>query len=194
MMNATLTTEQMEVVKNWKKDFQPQACDEGIKYVYAGIMSSQVYCGFMRLDYATVTRLGVVTYGVEYNCVEGNKYILRCETYINGGMNEYLSTEFEDTEDYLGFYQETVDSSNKGEGTDTLAEVFKKNAEDVKKYLEENYDEYSELEELFKAEVDEEEVAEDYIRDNPSHAFDTALEFMSDYDKKDAIKDAIDRL
>ena len=194
MMNAILTTEQKEVVKNWKKDFQSQACDEGIKYVYAGIMSSRVYCEFTRLDYATVARLGVVTYGVEYNCVEGNKYILRCETYLDGCKSEGLSTEFEDTEDYLGFYQETTDSSNKGEGTDTLAEFFKKNAEDVKKYLEENYEEYSELEELFKAEVDEEEVAEDYIRDNPSHAFDTALEFMSDYDKRDAIKDAIDRL
>lgn len=194
METRNILTTQKDVAKNWKDSFKPVPCDEGIKHVYMGGMTSQLYCEFMRLDYDTVARLGVVNYGIEYNCVEGNKYILRCETYIDGCVNERLSMELEDTEDYLGFYQETVGYSNEEEGTDTIAEFFKKSAEEVKEYLEENYEYYSELEELFRAEVDEEEVAEDYIRDNPSHAFSTALEFMSDYDKRDAIKDAIDGL
>ncbi len=185
MMNTTLTTEQKEVVKNWKDLFVAFPCDEGIRYICREGLSAETYCTFLRLDNSTLRRLGDITYSIVYDYVE-SKYVLRCETYINGCMHERLSTEFEETEDYLGFYGECMGSKQK--------DLLDMSAEELKKYLKENYDDYSDLEDLFKAEVNEEEIAEDYIKDNPSHAFDTALDFMSDYDTRDAIKDAIDRL
>ena len=185
MNTENILVSQKEVVKNWKSSFSASPCDEGIKYIYVGTMSIQAYCEFMGLDYNTVARLGVVTYDIEYNCVE-DKYILRCETYINGYLNENLTTEFEDTEDYLGFYNECMGGKK--------LDILGMSAEDLKKYLEENYDNYSGLEVLFRKEVDEEEIGEDYIKDNPSHAFSTALEFMGDYDTREALKEAIDSL
>ena len=101
-----LSTQKVKI-KLWKGDFYALPCAEGIKYVYKGDMTENSYCEFLGMDYHTVRLLGVVGYVIEYNCIEGNKYILKCETYINSVMNEKLSFELEDNEDYLELYGET---------------------------------------------------------------------------------------
>ena len=112
MERKNILTSQKEVVKNWKSGFKSHPCDEGIKYIYEGdpsegmLTSAETYCALIGIDYQTVKRFGEVSYSVEYNCVN-DLYILRCETYIGNIMSEPLSVEYEDNEDWLGFYGET---------------------------------------------------------------------------------------
>lgn len=184
MIKQTLMTEQKELVKNWKNGFKARGCEEGIKYVYEDGISAETYCAFMRLDYHTLKRLGDITYSIEYNCVD-DKYILCCETYINQCMDGRISTEFEETEDFLGLY---------GEYMGDKLNLLEMTAEDLKKYLEQNYDEYSELEELIQKDVDEEDIAKTWIDENYDSAFYRAIDDMGDSDKREKLKEMIDSL
>lgn len=185
MMNTTLTTEQMELVKNWKEGFKACTCEEGIKYVYENGISAEDYCKFIGLDYNTVARLGEVGYTLVYNCV-GDKYVLYCETFIDNYMDGRLSVESVETEDYLGFYGECMG--------DKKSDLLDMSADELKKYLEGNYDNYSELEELIKDDLDEEDIVDDWIERNAEDAFDKAISNISNYTLRDKIKDAIDEL
>jgi len=196
MKTKYILTTQKEVVKNWKGDFQAQACDEGIRYVYEGDITSQTYCEFLGMDYPTVSLLGAVSYGIEYNCIEGNKYILKCETYINSIVNENLSFELEDNEDYLGFYGETKEEEQKIGVAQWLPSNWKELITDeqkeeiAKEWCEENSDELGD----FLSDSDKADIAYDYIDNNSNDIIDRAYNNLGDYEKREFIKDCIDNL
>lgn len=217
METKNILTTQKEAVKNWKGDFQAQACDEGIRYVYKGDMTATSYCEFLRMDYPTVSLLGTVDYDIEYNCIEGNKYILKCETFINGIKMEKLSFELEDNEDYLGFYGETRGNACARWLPDNWKELItdeqlhdilqERNIQTIeclidsdvpdemkeriaRKWCRENS---GELEDYLD-EDDKERIADDYIEQNNSDILDKAYNCLSSYDQKEFIKDCIDNL
>lgn len=185
MINATLTTEQKELVKNWKEGFKACACDEGIKYTYEEGISAETYCAFMRLDYRTLRRLGDITYCIVYNCVE-DKYILRCETCINSCIDGRLSTEFVESEDYLGLYGECMG--------DKKLDLLDKSADELRDYLRRNYKAYAELEKHIQDDVDDEEIAKAWIHENYHSAFWFAVAELNDWDKKEKIMSMIEDL
>lgn len=182
MTELQLTEEKEKILK---ENYKVTSREEGKVYI---TMDTPVYCELLDLNYATLLRLSGKNdvYGdIIYEKVD-ETYVVACNTMINNEIVDNLSVIFTCVTDVLGQY--SADSTGELEG------LLSKTPEELKKYLEENYDDYSDLEDLFKAEINEEEIAEDYIKDNPSHAYDTALDYMSDYDMRDAIKDAIDRL
>lgn len=217
MERKEILSTQKEVVKNWKGEFQAQPCDEGIKYVYKGDMTENSYCEFLRMDYYTVRLLGDVGYIIEYNCIEGNKYILKCETYINSIMNEKLSFELEDNEDYLGFYTEgqeigvarwlpsnwkelitdeqlhdilqerNIQTIECLQDNDVPDEMKERIAKD---WCEENRDELQE----FLSDFDKENIAYDYMDENACTCADHCYEKMGSYEQKNFIKECIDNL
>ena len=218
METKNILTTQKEVVKNWKSDFQAQACDEGIKYIYKGGMTEQGYCEFLRMDCPTVSLLGKVGYSIEYNCIEGNKYILTCETYIDNFMNGKLSFVLEDDEDYLGFYGETIGEVGKAQWLpsnwkelitneqlhdilqerniqtieclqdDDIPDEMKERI--VKDWCEENT---SDLQIILSDSV-KADIAYDYIEENASDCVDRAYDSLGDYEKREFIKGCIDEL
>ena len=218
METKNILTTQKEVVKNWKGDFSAEACNEGIKYSYVGVMTAESYCEFLRMDYSTVSLLGAVSYGIEYNCIEGNKYILKCETYIDRIVNEKLSFILEDDEDYLGFYGETregvgvarwLPSNWKELITDEqLHDILQERNiqtieclqdDDVpdemkeriaKDWCRENSDELAD----FLSDSDKADIAYDYIDDNTSDCLDHAYDHLGSYDQREFIKNCIDNL
>lgn len=218
MERKSILTSQKEVVKNWRGDFHTQPCDEGIRYVYRGVMTAQSYCEFLRMDYPTVSLLGMVSYAIEYNCIEGNKYVLKCETFIGGNINEKLSFELEDEEDYLGFYGETNEGVGKAQWLpsnwkelitdEQLHDILQErniqtieclNDDDVpdemkeriaKDWCKENSEELKD----FLSDSDKSDIAYDYIDENSSDCVDRAYGNLGSYDKKEFIKDCIDEL
>lgn len=221
METRNILTTQKEVVKNWKGDFLAEACNEGIKYGYVGDMTAESYCEFLRMDYPTVSLLGAVSYSIEYNCIEGNKYILKCETRIDSIVNEKLSFELEDDEDYLGFYGETKGEEQKIGVAQWLPSNWKelitdeqlheilveKNIQTIECLQDDDVpDEMKERiardwckensDELidFLSDSDKTDIAYDYIDDNVSDCVDRAYDKLGDYDKREFIKDCIDNL
>ncbi len=193
METKYILTTQKEVVKNWKSDFQAHACDEGIRYIYKGGMTEQSYCEFLRMDCPTIRLLGEVTYSIKYNCIEGNKYILTCETYIDGFMNGKLSFELEDDEDYLGFYGETVGEVGKAQWLpDNWKELMsdEQKEEIAREWCKDNSSELVD----YLSDSDKADIAYDYIDDNASDCVDRAYNDLGDYDKREFIKDCIDEL
>ena len=193
METKSILTTQKEVVKDWKSEFQAQACDEGIKYVYKGGMTEQSYCEFLRIDYSTVCLLGEISYSIEYNCTEGNKYILTCETYIDNFMNGKLSFELADDEDYLGFYGETSEGVGKAQWLpDNWKELItdEQKEEIAKEWCNENTEELK----GYLSDSDKSDIAYDYMDENPSECASHSFETMGSYEQKDFIKDCIDNL
>ena len=218
MVTKNILTTQKEVVKNWKGDFQAQACDEGIRYVYKGDMTANSYCEFLRIDFFTVSLLGDVGYDIEYNCIEGNKYVLKCETYIDKFMNGKLSFELEDDEDYLGFYGETrggigvarwlpdnwkelitdeqIHDLLVAKNIHTIECLIDDDVPDemkeriAKDWCKDNLDEVKDL----LSDSDKCDIAYDYIDDNVSDCLDRAYDKLSSYDQREFLKDCIDNL
>lgn len=217
MERKEILSTQKAKIKLWKGDFYAQPCDEGIKYVYKGDMTENSYCEFLGMDYPTVRLLGVVGYVIEYNCIEGNKYVLKCETYINSIMNEKLSFELEDNEDYFGFYTEGQEigvarwlpSNWKELITDEQIHdlLVSKNIHTIeclidddvpdemkeriaKDWCKENLDEVKDL----LSDSDKCDIAYDYIDDNVSDCLDHAYDHSSSYDQREFLKSCIDNL
>ena len=160
-----LSTQRVEA-KTWKSEFQSQSCDEGIRYVYEGGMTANAYCVFLGIDFHTVSLLGEVGYAIEYNCIEGNKYVLKCETYIDVFRNENLSFELEDNEDYLGLF--TKKEEQKIGVAQWLPSNWKELMSDEQK--EEIAKEWCEKSSVtdFLSDSEKEEIADDYIEQNNS--------------------------
>lgn len=191
METRNILTTQKEVVKNWKGDFQAQPCDEGIRYVYKGDMTANSYCEFLRMDFSTVHLLGEVGYAIEYNCIEGNKYVLKCETYIDNNVNEKLSFELEDDEDYLGFYGET-------RGDIGVARWLPSNwkelmSDEQKEEIAKEWCKKNSVTDLL-SDSEKEEIAYDYMDENSSECANHSFEKMGSYDQKEFIKECINNL
>lgn len=190
-----ILTTQKDVVKSWREDFHAQPCDEGIRYVYKGCMLEQSYCEFLGIDCHTISLLGSVGYAIEYNCIEGNRYVLKCETYINSLINEKLSFELVDDEDYLGFYGET-------KGTEDKAQELPSNwkelltDEDKEEIAKDWCNEHSDELKDFLSDSDKGGIAYDYIDDdtNTLDCVDRAYDNLGDYDRREFIKNCIDNL
>lgn len=199
-----ILTEQRDVVKSWRGDFHAQSCDEGIRYVYKGCMLGQSYCEFLGIDCHTISLLGSVGYAIEYNCIEGNRYVLKCETYINSLINEKLSFELVDDEDYLGFYRETKETEDKAQGlpsnwkeliTDDMLEELLD--DDRKESIAKDWcNEHSDELKHYLSDSDKEEIAYEYIDDDAYtlDCVDRAYDNLGDYDKREFIKNCIDNL
>lgn len=213
METKQITTEQIEKVKELAKDF---SIDNAKVFVtYLGGMSPSDYCHFLGIDYTTLHLLGAVSYAM--TCYEeGTKYQLACETFIDNIKNDKLSFILEDSEDFLGFFTQkevgkaqwlpsnwkelitdeqlhdilverniqTIECLQDGDVPDEMKERIaiawcKENSCELKDYLSND---------------DKEDIANDWIKENKSTAFEKAFENMGDYDIKEAIKDAIDSL
>ena len=208
METKNILTSQKEVVKNWKDGFVANPCDEGIHYINKGYFPTvEEYCAFIGIDYQTVKRLGTVEYSMRYNCVN-DCYILRCETYINNALYEPLSVEYEDNEDWLGFYGETIGKaqwlpSNWKEliTDEQLHDILKErniqtieclNDDDVPDEMKERIardwcNEHSE--ELFEylSSEDERDIAYNYAQDNPLDLGEEVCRYIGSSDAKDLI-------
>lgn len=216
MERKSILTSQKEIVKNsWKVDFQANASDEGVFYTYKGDISAETYCAFMSLDYQTVKRLGEISYFIKYSS-NGSLYILTCETYIDNVMNERLSEEFEDSEDWLGLFTKAeigkaqwLPSNWKELITDEqLHDILQErniqtieclNDDDVPDEMKERIakdwcNEHSDELKDYLTECDKESIAYDYIEENPSDSGSEVARHISDYDAKELIKDLVDNL
>ena len=214
MERHIITTYQIAKAKELKAYFREEPSDEGIKFIFFGEISVDSYCELLSLDFYTVRLLGEVTYKMEYNCIDGNTYILKCETYIDSVLNEKLSFELEDTKDSIGLYSadsaskarwlpgnwkelitdeqlhdilqerniQTIECLQDNDVPDEMKERIarewcKENSEELVDYLDEN---------------DKEDIAYDYIDNNPNEVADSAFSKLSD--PKDFIKECIDNL
>jgi hypothetical protein len=157
------------------------------------------YCHLLGIDYSTLHLLGEVSYSLVYVETEDKDYQLYCETYIDSVMNDKLSFILEDiakdSEDYLGLFTEKAEGEDKEIGVarwlpdnwkelmsdeqkrEIAEEWCKENSEELVDYLDEN---------------DKENIAYDYIDNNPNEVADSAFSKLSD--PKDFIKECIDNL
>jgi hypothetical protein len=195
METKQITTEQIEKAKELVGDFRK----DKEKYVYCGIMLNSDYCHLLGIDYSTLHLLGEVSYSLVYVETEDKDYQLYCETYIDNVMNDKLSFILEDiakdSEDYLGLFTEKAEGEDKEIGVaqwlpsnwkelmsdeqkrEIAEEWCKENSEELVDYLDEN---------------DKENIAYDYIDNNPNEVADSAFSKLSD--PKDFIKECIDNL
>lgn len=193
----TLTEEKALIIKEHANIVEKE---EGCEKLYLR-MDVTPYCELLDLNANTVLRLSKNedVYGdMAYTKVtmDGEtKYYTVCHTYVDGEQITQWNAEFCNDTDILGMFAKN--------GEKTLTEFFNQTTDKIVEYIKENdVDLYQEMRQLFvnELEVDDltdglrEEVGECYIEDNPSRAFSTALDYMSDYDTRDAIKDAIDKL
>ena len=204
MERKNILTSQKEIVVNsWKEGFRVSHADERIVFIYNGDISAETYCAFICLDFQTLKRLGVVSYSVNYVYDRDTKeYVLQCHTYIDNVMNEKLSVELTDSEDWLELFR-LSELEKREETEDTLKAFLSKTTDEIVDYLKENeMDLWQELRQniINELEADDlldglkEEVAEDWISENSNSAFRSALSHMGNYEIRDALKEAIDEL
>ena len=190
METKQITTEQIEKVKEWAKDFIREG--DFINY-YGGMLPSD-YCHFLGLDYETIRLLGEVSYTMAYYETEDKKYKLACETYIDSTVNDKLSFILEDSEDYLGFF--TKEEEQKIGVAQWLPSNWKELMSDEQKeeiareWCEENSDELKD----FLSDSDRADIAYDYIDDNANDVIDKAYDKLGDYERREFIKECIDNL
>ena len=190
MEKKIITAEQIETLKGYEYCFTGIEREDGVKYYKLNTTAGQfLYFTFTGLDEATVRRLGSVDFNIEYYKDEDGKYVTRCETWIDGVFNLRMSMALESETDFMGCYTGKAEAPSLPENWDDLVTddmlhdlLQKRNIQTIECLQDDVPDEMKER------------IAYDWIKDNPSEAYDTALDSMCDYDMKDAIKDAIDRL
>ena len=134
-------------------------------------------------------------YGEVRYCKKDEGYELQYETFINDESKDSLSGVIiapDYSQDWLDMF-----STNDSDSIDSFLEKH-----DIKDVLEKIHDSYNEdfcnyLDSLdvtaFPDDV-KERCAGNYISDNPSSSCRTAIDYMSNYDVKDVLKDMIDEL
>lgn len=204
MERKNILSSQKEIVVNsWKENFRVSRTGERIVFIYSGNISAETYCAFVSLDYQTLVHLGVISYTVEYDYDRDTReYVLHCHTFIDSVLNEKLSFELTDEEDWLELFR-LSELEKKEETEDTLKAFLSKTSDEIADYLKENeMDLWQELRQniINELEADDlldglkEEVAEDWISENSNSAFHSALGHMGSCEIRDALKDAIDEL
>lgn len=219
MERKQITTEQIEKAKEWKDDFVAQVTDEGTKYIHREskcFINAEEYCNFLGLDEHTMSLLGVLGYAIHYfYSEEEGKYVLKCNTYIGGAINERLSVALEDNTDWLGLFSTKVGKaqwlpSNWKEliTDEQLHDILQERNIQTIECLQDNDvpDEMKEeiarewckenSEELkgYLSDSDKSDIAYDYMDENSSECVEHSFGQMGSSEQKDFIKDCIDRL
>lgn len=158
------------------------------------------YCEIADIDMKTVNMLGSF-YGILEYFEKGGQFVLKCETYLKRGEDEYmeerLSVEYFDCRDFLGLFsnEEKADSSLENFFNDSIGNIVRKLKEtypEVYSYIE--HETISNIRDYDLDDSDKEYFAESYIEDNPVSSVEMAENYLCDDDKKRFICDWVDSL
>lgn len=195
MERKIITEEKKAIIIAMKSSFD-ETCmtDDGVVFCYSTPVF-ETYCKLVELDCDTLCRFVEVYSGAITYSKQDGKYIVTCITRCNTEIKETLSMELECDDDFLGLFEKTeADSSLENFFNDSLENVVRKLKEtypDVVESIEQNvisnirgYD----LEDSVK-----EDIAKEWIEDNPCDSVSVAEDYIGTDDMKDIIIRWFDR-
>ena len=149
-----------------------------------------VYCKLLELDYDTMSRFGEIYGDMSYEKLDDGTYKLTCKTFINHEEKESCSGVFFMDSDVLGYFDkaESVDDYMNGD-PDVVAERLEIDYPDVYDAIVNKMKDNLEV-----GDIDSnlrEEIAEDWISDNSSEAFDKSVDNLGRSELADCICDVI---
>lgn len=198
MERKQITEEQKEILTNWKLRglFDADMTDNGT--VYHVRMADfyhpfEEYCKVAELDYKTMLRFdGDFSGDIAYSMEDG-LYVVCCTTWLSGNGKESLSVELTSEEDFLGFYGKKAEADDFfDDSVENIVNKLKDKHADIYGYIENEI--ISHIQDYDLEESARENIANDWIADNPKIAVDDAMDYLCDDDKKDLIKDMVDSL
>lgn len=196
METREITTEQKAMLIRLKEHFKHN--DTG-RFYYLDMDS--VYEAFHQVcilagaDFNTLNKVDSSAFGVVKYFQEEDKYIVRCEIYIEQNMSEKLSVELTSDIDFIGLNTKEADTSLENFFNDSLENVVRKLREiypDVVENIEQNV--ISHIRDYELEDSDRDWIAQSYIEDYPADCVEKAESYLSDDDKKRFICDWVDNL
>lgn len=188
MDRKIITEEVKEALKTWWNNFVKYEANNVIEYRYSPDFAE--YCKSIGLDSVTLTKLdpeaeGIISYK---KAEETNTVNIIFTTMIQGEVKDSLSVIWI-AEDFMNGFQDKEDNS--------LEDFFNDNIGNVVRKLRESYPDVVEaIEDELREDLDDkkEEIARDWITENPGDAIEEAKDYLDSYDLKGFIKDFIDEL
>ena len=159
------------------------------------------YCKIADIDMKTVNMLGSF-YGILEYFEKGGQFVLKCETYLKNGEDDYLeerlSVEYFDCHDFLELFKE-----ESAEKELTVKELFSKSASEIIDYIENhNFTVWDNIKTHIFDEMDKDDapgniqrdIVDAWVENNCDDAFDKVMDYSSSSDLCDYAHKIIDRL
>lgn len=188
MERKVLGEKQRNILVSMKKDFIPVMKDNKEVFVHDTPVFRD-FCELVEADCDTLCRLGLMYRGEIGYKTENGLYIATCLMMKDGCIADLLSMELESDEDFLGLFEKKErDKEADDFFNDSVENIFMKLKEehaDVYEFIEDDiirrirdYD----LEDSVK-----EDIAREWIEDNPCDAVSVAEDYTGTEDMKDII-------
>lgn len=192
MERKVLEEKQKNILMQMRKKFFPVMTDNKEVFVYDTPVFRD-FCELVNADCDTLCRLKELYSGEITYSEEDGFYIATCLMKRDSCIVESLSVELESEEDFLRLYSEKTDASLENFFNDSVENVVRKLREtypDVVEDIEQNV--ISNIRDYDLEESAKENIANEWIEDNPNIAVNVAQDYLCDDEKKDFIKDWVD--
>lgn len=195
MERKIITEEQKKILKSWKEHFEAYMTDKGAFYNYDTPVFVD-FCKLVEADCNTLCRLSELYSGEIAYSKEDGRYIVTCLMKRDSCILENLSVELESEEDFLGLYSKEADNSK--EADTSLGSFFNDSLENVVRKLKETYPDVvesieqnviSNIRDYDLEESAKENIANEWIEDNPRIAVDEAEGYLTEEEKTDIVKE-----
>lgn len=194
MERKIITEEKKNILISQKEHFEAYMTDKGAFYSY-DTPGFKDFCELVEADCDTLCRLGLMYHGEIGYKVENGLYIVTCLMMKDGCIVDSLSMELECDDDFLGLFEKKENDKEADDFFDDSiddiiakmknehADVYEGIVEDVLRNIR-DYD----LEDSVK-----EDIAKEWIEDNPCDAVSVAEDYIGNDDMKDIIIRWFDR-
>lgn len=189
MERKIITEEKKNILMKMGNGFMANMTDESTVYIYDTPVFSD-FCKLVEVDYDTLCRLKEVYSGeIIYSC-ESGKYIATCLTKKEGCIMDSLSMELECDHEFLGLFDKKENDDFFDDSVENIFLKLKEEHADVYEYIENEI--ISNIRDYDLEESAKEDIANEWIEDNPNIAVNVAQDYLCDDEKKDFIKDWVD--
>lgn len=191
MERKIITEEKKNILISQKEHFEAYMTDKGAFYSY-DTPGFKDFCELVEADCDTLCRLGITYHGEIGYKTENGLYIATCLMMKDSCIVDSLSVELESNEDFLGLYtkgKEADDFFN-----DSVENIFLKLKEehaDVYEFIEDDI--ISRIRDYDLEDSVKEDIAKEWIEDNPCDAVSVAEDYIGTDDMKDIIIRWLDR-
>lgn len=193
MERKIITEEKKNILMKMESYFEPTMTDNKEVYVY-DTPGFKDFCELVEADCDTLCRLGLIYRGEIGYKAENGLYTVTCLMMKDGCIVNSLSMELECDNDFLGLFEKKEEDKKADDffddSVENIVNKLKEEHADVYEYIENEI--ISNIQDYDLEESAKENIANEWIEDNPNIAVSVAQDYLCDDDKKDFIKDWVD--